>query len=128
MTPIFKSFQNLPLWVRLWMVLWLMPINSASIFFTDWEHGALVAGLAIFGMLLNIPIILYDRGFSSLMALPHLLLWTPLVVICALALLGDVDLGEARCFVWALLITNSISLAFDYPDFLKWLKGDRGAA
>ena len=128
MIPIFKSFQNLPLWVRLWMVLWLMPFNFASIFFTGWDCGALVAGLAICGMLLNIPIILYDRGFSGLMALPHLLLWTPLVIICAMALLGDTDLGDARWFVWALLVTNTISLAFDYPDFLKWLKGDRAAA
>ena len=128
MKAILRSSFNLPLWVQLWVVVWLMPVNVATLFFTDWTYGPLVAGLANFGMILNIPIIFYDRGISKLMALPHLLLWTPLVVICAVALTGNTDLGGARPFIWVLMVTNIISLIFDYPDFLKWLRGDRAIA
>ncbi|MCT4557292.1 MAG: pentapeptide repeat-containing protein [Pelagimonas sp.] len=65
MRSILNSFQRLPLWVRLWMVLWLMPINVATLFFMDWQHGQAVAILANVGMLLNVPIILYDKGVNE---------------------------------------------------------------
>jgi uncharacterized protein YjbI with pentapeptide repeats len=47
------------------MVLWLMPINVATLFFMDWQHGQAVAILANVGMLLNVPIILYDKGVNE---------------------------------------------------------------
>lgn len=81
MRSILNSFQRLPLWVRLWMVLWLMPVNIAT-----------------------------------------------LVFICIAALLGNGNLHGMAGFVIALVITNVISLVFDYPDVIRWTKGNRKIA
>ena len=70
---IWNSFRALPLWVQLWMVVILMPINFASLFFLGEPQGGLIAFLAIFGMLPNMVIMIYDRGLSKLMAFPHLI-------------------------------------------------------
>lgn len=128
MKSILRSLRNLPLWVRIWMNLWLVPVNVATVFFTDWEHGQMVAYLANFGMILNLPIIFYEKGFSKFMSLPHILLWTPLVVICLMALSSGAVAGGTATFLWILVVTNIISLLFDYPDFIKWIKGDRAIA
>ncbi len=122
---IWLSFMRAPLWVRIWMVLWLIPVNLAPLFFVDHERGWLIAGLSIGGMLLNVPIVLVERGLSRLMALPHILLWTPLVLACLLLLaLGVESVGYAR-LLWILVVTDIVSLLFDYSDFIRWLRGDR---
>jgi len=36
--------------------------------------------------------------------------------------------GHYDTYLWVLLITNLISLAFDYVDSVKWFKGDRAIA
>jgi len=59
----------------------LGPINMASLFFLNEPMGVLVAFLANIGMLLNIPVMFYDRGVSKLMSIPHLVPWTALVIL-----------------------------------------------
>ena len=49
-TDIFQSFRRLPLWVQIWMVLILIPINLTSLFFLDQPMGSWIAALAVFGM------------------------------------------------------------------------------
>ncbi len=77
-------------------------------------------------MMLNMPVMLKERGFSKLMGLPHLIPWTVLVYI--LAFNRPPAEGLYDCFLTLLLITNAISLLFDYPDTLSWLLGDRAVA
>ncbi|MEE9374754.1 MAG: hypothetical protein V3V04_00295, partial [Rhizobiaceae bacterium] len=76
-----KSFRALPAWVQIWVMFLLMPINMASILFISEPKGLLIAFLANIAMMLNLPVMLYDRGFSKLMAVPHLIPWTILVAI-----------------------------------------------
>jgi len=123
---IWKSFRATPGWVQVWMVLLLMPINMASIFFINEPKGMLIAFLANIGMLMNIPVMFYDRGMSKLMSIPHLLPWTVLVLLIIFRRPEATGLYDT--FLWALLIINLISLAFDYVDALKWIKGDRAIA
>lgn len=78
---IWKSYRAMPMWVQLWVGLVLTPVNMASLFFISEPSGLMVAFLANIAMALNMPVILYDRGFSKLMALPHLVPWTFLVGI-----------------------------------------------
>jgi len=123
---IWNSFRAIPVWVQAWIVLVLMPINVASLFFLNEPMGLLIAILANVGMLLNIPVMIYDRGVSKLMSIPHLLPWSALVVLI-LFFRPDVT-GIYSAFLWGILIINLISLAFDYVDAWKWIKGDRSIA
>ena len=117
---IWKSFGALPLWVKIWMVLVLGPVNMASIFFLDEPQGVLIAILAYGGMILNLPIIWVEKGMSKMMSLPHVLVWTPLMFVLW-PLLG-------APYATILFVVNLISLVFDYVDSWKWLKGDRAVA
>ncbi len=76
----------------------------------------------------NLLIMLRERGFSRAMALPHVLIWTPLVIVVA-GLLIQADLpADYRAYLILLLVVDLISLGFDYIDAWRWWKGDRGAA
>ena len=124
---IWRSFRAIPLWVQIWIVVLLMPINLATLAFWGQPNGALITVLAIGGMALNLPIMVVERGLSKLMSLPHVLLWTPLVVIVAVMIGGPLD-PAFKTFLWILLLLDVISLAFDFPDIWKWWKGDRSVA
>ena len=120
---VWTSFRNIPLWVQLWMVFWLVPINAASLLFWQEENGLWVALLANIAMLLNLPVMAYERRISRTMALPHLPFWTPLVV---LILWMTPDLSTTYgVYLWVLAATNSLSLVFDYADAVRWFNGDR---
>jgi len=123
---IWNSFRATPSWVQIWMVFILMPINMASVFFINEPMGLLIAFLANIAMLMNIPVMFYDRGVSKLMSTPHLIPWTILVIL--LIFFRPEATGLYNVFLSALLIINLISLAFDYVDALKWFKGDRAIA
>jgi len=125
---IWRSFRALPLWVQIWVGLILVPINMASILYIFKPAGLLIAALAIGGMTPNLFIMIKERGLSKAMALPHLLIWTPLVVILLLNLDSPWVQGGYQTYIWLLLVVDLLSLAFDYPDAWKWWKGDRAIA
>lgn len=123
---IWQSFRALPLWVRVWVAGILVPVNIVALAFLP--QAPLVAGLAVGGMALNVPIMAVERGFSRAMAFPHLLCWIPLVaVIAGLLVSGDLPPALAT-YLWALLAVDLLSLAFDLRDALGWLRGDRAVA
>ena len=109
---IYKSFRALPGWVQIWVMFLLMPINMASIFFINEPMGLWIAVLAIGAMMLNMPVMLYDRGFSKLMALPHIIPWTLLVAI--LVFRRPEASGTYDIYLWVLLVAELISLGFDF--------------
>lgn len=126
---IWSSFRRLPVWVQLWVAVILVPVNAASIFFLTAPGGTWVAMLAIGGMLPNLLIMLVERGLSRLMALPHILIWTPLAVFAG-GLVADTILvdGSWRIYLIVLLAVDLTSLVFDIADFRRWWKGDRAIA
>lgn len=120
---IWKSFRSMPAWVQVWVAFILVPINMASLFFIQEPGGLLITFLANIGMMLNMPVMIMDKGFSKAMALPHIIPWT--ILIGMLFLNRPEAVGNYDIYLTVLLVTNMISLAFDYPDALKWLGGDR---
>ncbi|MDQ7080302.1 MAG: hypothetical protein Q9M41_06495 [Paracoccaceae bacterium] len=129
-TDIWKSFRAMPLWVQIWVALILVPVNMASLFFVGQKWGAGIAVAAVGAMMLNLPIMLAERGLSKAMALPHVIIWGPLLVAVAwLLATGNSGLDPAfAAYLRVLLVVNLISLAFDLRDTALWLKGDRAVA
>lgn len=125
-TDIWRSFRALPTWVQIWVALILVPVNMAAILFVFAPSGMLIAALAIGGMAPNLFLLIHERGFSKAMALPHLLIWTPLVIVVMMAL-GN-HTGGYLTFLWVLLAVDLISLGFDFPDAWRWWKGERAVA
>ena len=126
---IWGSFRRLPLWVEMWVALILVPVNMASLAFLGYPGATLLAALAVGGMLPNIAIMVAERGLSKAMALPHLLIWTPLLAVIVWLLYTYPGFPPLfRNFLWLLLAVDGLSLVFDYPDALKWKRGDRAVA
>ena len=128
-TDVWTSLRALPLWVQLWVFAILVPVNMVSIFFWGEVGGWIVIFLAIGGMFPNAVLIILERGFSKAMALSHVLMWSPLLMIIALFLMNDpiVD-GGYRSYLWVLFGVNLFSLGFDIIDSIKWFRGDRAVA
>lgn len=122
-TDIIQSFMALPKWVKFWMMFILGPVNMASLLFLNEPGGVLIATLVISGVTLSVAPIFFIRGFSKALAPGHLVPWTLLIGY----LLFARPEGSAAFGIYLniLLVVNAFSLAFDYPDSYKWLKGDR---
>ena len=127
---IWASFQRLPVWVRLWMCMILAPINLVPLFFIGAHPSAgWIAFLSVMGMLVTLPILLRERGFSAALSFPHLVFWVPLVLILLLrpGFMDGVEGAYAQVLL-VLLIVDLISLAFDVREARKWLRGARAIA
>ena len=128
---IMASFFRLPRWVQVWMFLWLVPVNLVSLWF--WNETAPVSGmwvavLANLGMAANLPIMIATRGMGKAMSLPHLVFWTPLVVMLGFGLVAGDGPTAYRNYLAILWVTNVVSLSFDYKDALEWWRGARDVA
>lgn len=124
---IYRSYTAMPLWVQIWVMI-LVAVNAACVAFLDTAAGQATALAGMFVIVTNLPIMLYYGGMNRAMAIPHLFAWIPLAVFLVLALLEQhaQPLASAtRWFVWAVLLANGISLAFDVVDARRWLQGER---
>jgi len=130
MADIWRSLRALPLWVQVWVFFILVPVNLSAVAFWGAPGGALVAVLAVGGILPNVAMMLAERGLSKAMALSHVAIWTPLVAIVGWWLMADGGAPEGAfgAYLRLLLAVDLISLAFDYPDAWKWWRGDRAVA
>ena len=126
---IWNSLRRMPVWVQIWMVGILVPVNMLPLAFWAAPYGLLVAAFSVGGMLPNLYFLIAERGFSKRMALSHLLLWPPLVVLTVWLLSSDLTFGVGYWWVLiAVLLVDLISLTFDVGDGWKWVRGDRAIA
>lgn len=124
---IWRSWRRMPLWVQVWVAGLLVPVNLASLAFLAQPQGWLIALLAVGGMAPNVVIMTRERGLSKAMALPHVAIWTPLVVTI-LWLQSTGPASGFAVFLWLLLAVDLISLGFDCVDSWKWFRGERAIA
>lgn len=122
---IWGSFRSLPLWVQVWVGLILVPVNMATIVLITEPGSYLIPILAIGGMMPNAILMFVERGFSKAMALSHVVLWIPLLVVLGL----DISAGSVFAnYLMVLFVVDFISICFDVKDSKDWFKGDRGVA
>ncbi len=102
----------------------LIPVNSASPAFVDEPLGLWVMALSLSAFIPNCILIYRMRGFSPVLALPHIPPWLALLVLLAWQW---PDGSEAYVIYLAVLVTtNSISLCFDVLETVRWWKDARG--
>ena len=123
-TDILRSFISLPKWVKAWLMFVLGPVNFASIFFLNEPEGVFTAVLVFAGVILSTAPAFWERGISKVAALGHIVPWTILVLHIAFARPDGIS-ENFNTYLTILAIVNTISLAFDYVDSYKWIRGDR---
>lgn len=111
---IWQSFKALPTWVLVWIGVFLGPINVASLGFLSQPWGALIAALAVGGMLFSMGALIAYRGFSKMVSGGHVFLWTPLVLFLIFA--RPDATGLYSTYLTVLVCANAFSLIFDIND------------
>lgn len=121
------SFRHLPTWVQAWIMVLLMPVNLAALFFPLSGVALWVTLSFVFILVTNCSLLWMQSRLSRVMGLPHLVVWIPLEVYLLVQLTSNPNLSAAEFTLAAVVaIVNAISIAFDLWDAYRWLKGDRG--
>lgn len=112
-----------PVALRLW-VLWLVIVNSAAVLFV---RRRVEARWILLAWVVNLPLmhLHYEVfGYERILGAAHIAVWAPLVVYLwqkRALWLGLRTWGDR--YVAALLASNTVSLAFDYVDVIRFLLG-----
>lgn len=112
-----------PAWIAVW-VTWLIVINCVGFLF--WEAPA-GKSVALSFALVVAPWMLAQaqwHGFTKLLALPHVLVWTPLIVGVTWSA-AQLPEGPARTWALVWMTTTLISLILDYNDLYRWIRDER---
>ena len=126
---VIKSTFALPVWVIIWMAVFLIPANLSGYFLLQYESGWWVAVLGGTALLVNTVIVLINGGMSKVLAIPHLVFWLPLQFILADRLASSDNLtGFEHGYLVTILVINGISLGFDFYDTREWWRGNRKIA
>ncbi len=122
------SWTRLPLWVLIWVFVFLGPVNIAALFFLDTDTGLYATIAMIIAFSANGFLMIANGGVSKVMAIPHLFAWIPLEIYLIWQLFFSDNLvpgsGE-HWLAWLLLTINGISLGFDVYDTKEWQSGNR---
>ncbi|MGI9350497.1 MAG: hypothetical protein ACR2O3_02940 [Rhizobiaceae bacterium] len=126
---ILKSMFSLPIWVVIWMVAFLIPVNLSGIYLLNYDSGFWVALLGAGAIFINAGILLLNGGFSKALAIPHLILWTPLQAILFYRYFTIPEMSNfEQNYILVVFIINGISILFDVYDTKEWLNGNRDVA
>ncbi len=130
LSAITQSFFSLPRWVTVWVLLVLIPVNTASFAFLDTPSGQWAAIAWILVIAANTGTLFYFGGVTKSMAIPHLAAWVPLEIYLLMRLAGgEMETASAEFgFAVLLVVINGILLAFDVYDSYRWLRGEREVA
>ncbi len=123
-----EAIAQQPQWVQIWLNILPLGAFVLPAVLLIWRQtrvaglvSLIVSATAAYGV-----VWLYDRmGYVKLLGLPHLLLWTPLVIYLVGQFRRD-DLPQIpRVLLGAVIATLLISLAFDFSDVIRYILGER---
>ncbi len=123
-----EAIAQQPQWVQIWLNILLLGAFVLPAVLLIWRQtrvagivSLIVSATAAYGV-----VWLYDRmGYVKLLGLPHLFLWTPLVIYLVGQFRRD-DLPQIpRVLLGAVIATLLISLAFDFSDVIRYILGER---
>ncbi len=115
-----------PIWLQAW-VLWMVVVNLGIAIFIPFKWSRKEAWVIAIAMVVNMAFMnfLFSQvGYTRLLGLSHILIWTPMLVWLAPRLKRH---GTGHLYGLALhtvFITNVLSLIVDYIDLIRYLVGD----
>lgn len=128
----FASFRSMKTWVQVWLVL-LHALFVAALAFVEYPSARWI----LIGWLASMPLIgvfmVVQRGLTRLLAVAHLIPWTPLWVYLVLRLTTDVAGPRVAAaqepalfgYLVAMVVALGVCLAFDVIDTIRWIRGER---
>ena len=123
-----QAMADQPAWLNIWLPILMFGTFVLPLALLIWKPSRL-AGLATIaaGLLSFVSISwMYEQlGYVKLLGLPHVILYTP-VVIYFVARLRSGALPKYATWIMSIsLIIIVISLAFDYTDVARYFLGER---
>jgi hypothetical protein len=116
-----------PAWLKLWLnwLVFAAFILPAALLIWRQTRRVGIAAIAAGMIGAGLVMLMYERfGYVKLLGLPHIIVWTPLVIYIGVLLRGELP-KIARGIMIVILATIVISLAFDYTDVLRYILGER---
>ncbi len=122
-----EATAQLPTWVQIWLNILLLGAFILPFALLIWKQTRITAiitllasGLAAFAIMS-----MFDKmGLVRLLGLPHIILWTPLVIYL-IKQSQRVDMPSAPKWIMrAISATIIVSLLFDYYDVIRYFLGD----
>lgn len=126
-----EAITQQPQWVQYWLYVLIFGIVVLPLSLLIWKQTRLTAVITIAASVLaglGVSWVFDRLGYVKLLGLPHIILWTPLVIY----LYGQIrrqDMPQwPRRILIAVLAVFLVSLAFDYVDVARYVLGERAAA
>ena len=108
---------------------WMFALSVAApvllLLFGAPRLDCLVVATAAIALILLMPPWHAHMGYTRLIGLPHIVIWTPLALFLYLRWEHLASPWPVRWTTAALMTTIVVSLGFDYADALRWLLGER---
>lgn len=116
-----------PSWLRVWLPLLMLGGFIAPIALIFWRQTRVIGIISIVASLIAAVTIDYmykQMGYVKLLGLPHIILWTPLIVYLIIQTRRhDFAVWPKRILTFMITIIG-ISLVFDYVDAIRYFMGN----
>jgi hypothetical protein len=118
MTPMdVLASQSLP--IKAWLI-WMFLVNVSSLIFIKHKFARWVAAAMLANMIaMNLLLRFYGPGEH--ISIPHIIIWTPLMVYLALVRDKWMQMSPLGVWVSLLVVTDVVSLAMDYWQIVCWI-------
>ena len=117
-----------PAWVSIWLNVLLVGAFILPLTLLIWRQSRLAGILTVPASVLAGALVTWmysAMGYVKLLGLPHVVIWTPLVIyLIAQARKPEMPVWPQR-IIWVIVAVLLISLAFDYTDVTRYLLGNR---
>ncbi|MGB0921038.1 MAG: hypothetical protein ACPG06_02195 [Alphaproteobacteria bacterium] len=121
-----KHIAQEPIWLQAW-VLWMVIVNLGIAIFIPFKWARKEAWVIAIAMVINIAFMNFlfsQTGYTRLLGLSHILIWTPMLVWLAPRLKRHGTGNLYGLGLHTVFITNALSLIVDYIDLVRYLVGD----
>lgn len=122
------SLWSAPAWVRIWVFVFLVPVNFWAVGVWLVMGHPLPAWLSLawlFVVIINCWIALTERGVSKITSATHLIVWLPGWAYAIWWLMEGTLSGHLLVFAWAYAVIIGICNLFDLYDTFRWIRGER---
>lgn len=114
---------GLPGWVQVWVTFMTFVLLSAVWFVGTRREARIALAVALLTGMFSL-LVGYWFGWSRLWGIVHLLLWTPFLLWLWQRRPKPLDLHAFTLWIWTLMATMAVSLAFDAVDVVRYFSGD----